>query len=225
VEAQALRQRRVFSWRRFAVGAAVFLVLAVIGTAVGVFVWLHEYAPFTVGSFAGSNPPDGVMVQPPAGSEGVSVFFPRYRENGTFRVETSVRNRGRFAVTILGLPKKVDRGTFAALRPVSVEARLPSGRPYHGRPVDAEHPIRVRPDEEQELYVVYRFMWRCLGGQPAHFWRTGVPATNVSGFRGLPLRIKYAHVFEKTQTVPMPFAITYVCRDEIAAPAPGYVSG
>jgi hypothetical protein len=224
VEAQALRQRRLLSWRRIAVVAAIVVVLALLGAAIGTFVWLRGYAPLALGSFSGHNPPDGVLVEPPTGSDGVPVFFPRYRENATFRLLTSVRNRGRFTVTILGLPKSVDSGIFPALRPVRLEARQQSRVGYHGALVDAGHPVRVRPGREQELFVVYRFAWRCLGGQPTYFWRTGVPSSGVTGWRVLPLRISYAHV-EKTQTVPMPYAITFVCRDEIVAPAPGYVSG
>lgn len=219
MEAQALGQGRLFSWRRLVVGAAVVLGLGLIGTAIGGFVWLHGYAPLAGQRSAfGFTRPDGVMVEPVTGSEGVEVFFPRYRKHGTFRLLTSIVNHGRFTVTMLGVPKIAYDESYA-LRFAGIEATSSRDPKFHGLPVDADHPIRLRPGHEQYVVVVYRWLWQCEGGQPPHFWSTSAPSTYASGYRALPVRIRYARFFEKTQTLQLPFAITLVCRGTLGSPA------
>lgn len=158
------------------------------------------------------------MVEPVTGSGGVEVFFPRYRKHGTFRLLTSIVNHGRFTVTMLGLPKIAYDESYA-LQFASIEATSSRDPKYHGLPVDADHPIRLRPGHEQYVVVVYRWLWQCKGGQPPHFWSTSASSTTASGYRALPVRIRYARFFKKTQTLQLPFAITLACRGALGSPA------
>jgi hypothetical protein len=214
---QALRGRRSLPWRRVLLLSPAFLALALIGSALGVFFWLRGYQPLGQGSTWGSNPGDGVMVQPPEGSGGIRVFFPRYREKGTFRVTAGVANHGRFTVTVLGTAKPPHP---IAANPLLVAAEVapPKQPSYHGSPLDAAHPIRIQPGDEREIIFVYKFNWRCIGGQPTRYWTSPPNSTGVSGYRTVPLRIKYDRWSEKTQNVAMPFAITLVCKKSWSAP-------
>jgi hypothetical protein len=226
VEVQALQQRRALPWRRVLLVLAALIVLALVGSTLGIFFWLRGYQPLAQGGRWGSNPSDGVMVEPPIGSGGTSVFFPRYRENGTFRVMASVANRSRFTVTVLGTPKPPHRTEVDPFPlesyPVLVKAEVtPPKRPsYYGSPLDAAHPIRIEPGAERDIIFVYKFNWRCIGGQPPRYWKTGAPLNYVSLAPTVPLRVKYARWFEKTQNVPTRFAITLSCKKNWSAPSP-----
>jgi len=187
--------------------AAALVAVALIAGALAGFVWLRGYEPLDRGNTAGSNPGDGVMVQPPVGSGGTGVFFPRYRENGSFRVQAGVRNHGRFTVSVIGVPRPDPEDPLSL---VAAEVSPPTRPSYHGSPIDANHPIRLRPGDQRDITFVYRFNGRCIGGQPPRYWAN--PTATYLSSRTAPLRIKYARWFDKTQNFTLPFAITLVCK-------------
>jgi hypothetical protein len=217
VEAQALGQRQSLPWRRVLLSLAALIAVALIAVAVAAFFWLRGYQPLRHGSTSGSNPGDGVMAESPFGSGGTDVFFPRYRENGTFRVLAGVANQGRFTVTVLG-PPKPDPEDASPFQLVAAEVTPPARPSYHGSPIDASHAIRLRPGDVRDVVFVYKFTSRCIGGQPPRYWTTSAKGSAASGFRTVPLRVKYARWFEKTQHVTMPFAITMVCKNGWTTP-------
>jgi hypothetical protein len=221
VEVETLRQRRSLPWRHVLLVFAALIAVALVASVVSGFFWLRGYQTLRQESTQGSNPGDGVMVEPPIGSGGTDVFFPRYRENGTFRVEAGVANHGRFTVTIFGLPEpdREELNSFQPFRLVAAEVSPPKRPSYYGSPIDASHPIRLRPGEYRDIVFVYRFTSRCVGGQPPRYWTLPSPlASYISGSRTVPLRVKYARWFEKTQNISLPFAITLGCKITIAAP-------
>ena len=220
MEAHALPRRRSLPRRRVLISAAALIAVALIAGVLAVFLWLRGYQTLRQQNGYGSNPGDGVMVRSPFGSGGTEVFFPRYRENGTFRLSALIYNPGRFTVTILGLanPDPDELNSFQPFRLVAAEVPQPTRPSYHGSPLDAGHPIRVRPGDEPNVILVYKFTSRCNGGQPPRYWTESGPWTAVSANPPVRLRVKYARWFEKTQNVTLPFAITLVCRTSITAP-------
>jgi hypothetical protein len=145
------------------------------------------------------------MVEPIPGSGGTEVFFIKNRRDGLYRVMLSVQNRGRLTVTLVGPAH--GQTIFA---PVSMQAITSAGI-LLGR-VDGTHPLRLRPGEEQEFEVTYRVGARCIGGQPKKYWPRPL-GSSVEGTNEIALRIKYAHVFERTQRVATPFAPVFACND------------
>jgi hypothetical protein len=214
--AQALPQPRPFAWRRSLLVLALVLGLAAIGAAIAGYVWLRGYEPLGSGSFYGLVAAQGVMVRAAQGSDGADVFFLRYRPNATFQLAASVANHGRIPVTIVGLGSSgLAPGTF---QPVRAEVSPPNQYGTNLSPLDRTHPVRLKPGEERAVAVTYRLASRCIGGQPAGYWKQGVGGAAVSGFRSAWFRIRYAWVFEKTQQYTFPFAVTLVCRNGVTAP-------
>jgi hypothetical protein len=214
MEAQALPQPRPFAWRRWLIVLALVVVSVGIAAAIAGYVWLRGYEPLRPGSSYGAGVHQGVMVSAPDGSGGVDVFFPKYRPHATFHVQTSIANRGRFTVTVLGLGTPgVEVGTFRAVRAqVSPSNAVGLDR----SPLDRAHPLQLKPGTERSVTLTYRLTARCIGGQPAGYWKTPTNGPSLSGFRSAWFRIRYAKVFEKTQLVQLPFAITLVCRNGVA---------
>jgi hypothetical protein len=197
---------------------AALVGLGAIGTVVGFYVWLSGYQPLGVaGSYIVAAGP-GHMVDPPLGSDGTEVFFPRYRRRGSFQASTTLANHAPFAITVVGLGADPDPDPFRAVR-LDV-----ARRDYDTRdavPVDSRHPLRLAPGQDRTLTLTYRIVSRCLGGQPAGYWKSDARGASDSGFRSAWFRIRYEHLFEKTQRVELPFAITLVCRNGVTAPPAG----
>jgi hypothetical protein len=142
------------------------------------------------------------------------VFFPRYRTHGLFHVMVTLRNRGHFVVTVLGLAGPAPVSTF---RPVAAEASPPNDYGGHLRPLDGKHPLRLAPGDEQAVTLTYRIMSRCIGGQPAHYWR---PTGTTTGGRLEPaFRIRYARYFERTQSLETPFVVVLACARGVTTPS------
>ena len=210
--------RRHFSRRAVLVAAAAVAGVVVLGAAGAGLVWLKTYTPLENGDAYGglfrADHREGVTVEPVVGSEGIPVFFPRYRPHGLFHVMVTLWNRGRFVVTVLGL---AGQGTVSTFRPVAAQASPPNDYGGHLRPLDSEHPLRLAPGDERAVTLTYRIMSRCIGGQPAHYWRA--PGTSTGGRLAPAFRIRYARYFERTQSVETPFAVVLACARGVKAPS------
>jgi hypothetical protein len=79
-------------------GIATLAVLA--AAALGVFLWLRAYAPLAAAYPITPGPGLQSDVEPTFGSGGKPVLIPAYHDGATFTVTVTMRNTGRFAVTL-----------------------------------------------------------------------------------------------------------------------------
>ena len=220
MDAPALPRHQIFSWRALLLALGVLLVLGAVSFGGGTAVWLRSYAPLEQGSTWGAlwarGHSEGVVVDPLAASGGVPVVFPRYRPGRTFHVTVTLANRGRLAVTVLGLPKawRTRPGVFV---PTGMEIAPPRDYGFHWKPLDPAHPVRINPGEERAARITYRFGSHCVGGQPKHYWNEhGVAAASDNH---VGVRIRYAHIYDHTQTFEMPFVLELVCSKGMLSPS------
>lgn len=148
----------------------VVLALTAIGLAAGAVAWVDSYQPLAFGN--GYSEPRGTVVAPAGGA---SVAF---HEGAPFRYSLEIRNTGRFAVRVLGVPY------FPPL--VSSVRLLMSGPTRHGGmdgPFRPFRPLDLPPGRTLFLALrgVYDASCRSLGGStlfsalPVRFsflWRT-----------------------------------------------------
>ncbi|HVP74722.1 MAG TPA: hypothetical protein VMS63_01780 [Gaiellaceae bacterium] len=176
----------------------VLLVAAV--AAAALYVWLGSYAPlaaldtdFAPGSGVGAD------VQPVAGSGGKPVFFPAYRRGRAFEAAFTLRNTGRFQVTVTGLapeapPVQPWVGPVALLGTDSATASADPGDllPFQD--------VKLARGDTAILVVRYRL--DC----------TGAAATKPDVYSDrIRLHFTYLSLFHRTQTVTLPFAVTLRC--------------
>ena len=101
---------------------AVVLVLVAALAALVLFLWLRAYAPLSAPGNLGFAPGPGLGadVEPVTGSGGKTVFIPAYRKGRPFDTAFTIRNTGRFAVTVTGLgergarPRELEPGKLLA---------------------------------------------------------------------------------------------------------------
>jgi hypothetical protein len=222
MEAQAIPGQRPFAWRRALVLAAVVLALALLGVLIGGFVWLKTYSPLAEGNFYTAMPPEGHLVEPVPGSGGIEVFYIRERRSGIYHVKVSLLNSGRFGVDVLGPAKpRADQAPVfvpVAMRATRYSADGPVPPPAYAGPLGHGRVLHLKPGEQRLVEVTYRLGIQCIGGQPDHYWVQprpigGDPGAGVIASRanGLRTRVRYARVFEHTQSVPIPFAFALAC--------------
>jgi hypothetical protein len=180
------------------IAGGVLVVAAV--AAGGLYVWLGSYAPlaaldtdFAPGSGVGAD------VQPIAGSGGKPVFFPAYRRGRAFQVAFTLRNTGRFQVTVTGLTPDTPTpppwvGAVALLGTESATAGADSGAllPFQN----------VKLARGDTAALVVRYQLDCA--------RSATSAPDVYSDR-VRLRFSYLSLFHRTQTVALPFAVTLRC--------------
>ncbi len=183
--------------------AGVFLaaVLVVAGVAAAaLYLWLRTYAPLeSAPTDYAPGPGVGAAIEPAVGSGGKEVFFPAYRGGKAFDVAFTLHNKGHFTVTVTALvPEQEGKppwiGPVAALGTSSVSA---------GADVNRTHPFQpllLSPGDTGGLVV--RFQPVCTPKQ-----RRPSPVY-VDRVR---LRYRYLRLFERTQTVELPFAVTLRC--------------
>ena len=183
--------------RALAISAGALLVVVV--AALGVWLWLGSYAPLrALDSGFAPGPGIGADVQPVAGSGGRPVFFPVARRR-TFDAAFTLRNAGRFAVTVTGLePSKPGPTPYlgAALL-LATTSSTASADPGQLVPLGS---LRIDPGDS--AIVVVRFGLRCAGST------SGSPDVYTSAVR---LRYRYLSLFRRTETVRLPFAVTLRC--------------
>jgi len=180
--------------------AAGGLVVAVAVVAAGLYLWLRAYAPLAAES-AGFAPGAGIGadIQPVAGSGGRPVLLPAYRRGRPFDVAFTLRNDGRFDVSVDGLAPDPPRAA-PGVGPVQLLAT--SSGTASADPGD-ELPFQsIRLARGDSAILVLRYRLRC-GGSTA-------PEHDVYS-DSVRLRISYLSIFHRTQTVALPFAVTLRC--------------
>jgi len=180
------------------VAGGVLLVAA--AAAGGLYVWLGSYAPlvavdtdFAPGSGVGAD------VQPVAGSGGKPVFFPAYRRGRAFDAAFTLRNTGRFQVTVAGLAAQAPAAPpfIGPVALLGTDSATASADPGDLLPFQA---VKLARGDTAILVVRYRL--DC----------TGAKATTPDVYSdSVKLRFSYLSLFHRTQTVTLPFAVTLRC--------------
>lgn len=128
------------------VALALTSVAVVVAAAVlGLFLWLRTYAPLT--AVRPIQPGAGLAadVEPTYGSGGKTVYVPIYQPGRIFTTTFTLRNTGRFAVTIKGVAAA--EGPLAPVGLVAADAlRL---RPHDAAVVTVQWRLRCRPQTGQ----------------------------------------------------------------------------
>lgn len=167
------------------VAAGLLTILAL--SAAALYVWLGRYAPL---SASGSYAPGPGLATPAGGSDGKPAFVPA-GERRTFDTAFTLRNTGRFTVTVRDV---VRRGAAVPrpLRLLTTDSATASADPGHLR---AFQRLRLGPDDSAILVV--RWQVGCADG--------GGVADSVR------LRYEYLSLFAREQTLTLPFAVTLRC--------------
>jgi hypothetical protein len=185
---------------RLAATAAAGLIVVAAIAAGAVYLWLGSYAPLRAAT-SGFAPGSGVGadVQPVTGSGGRTVYFPVLRRSRTFDTAFTLRNSGRFTVTVLGL-EPATPGPAPWVGPV--EVRVTTSSTASADPGELLPFQSLRLARGDTAILVVRFGLRCKGATAA--------APDVFADR-IRLRYRYLSVFTRTQTVRLPFAVTLRC--------------
>ena len=192
-----LRPARVL---RFA-GVLVAAVLVVVAVALAaLYLWLRTYAPLQAVDFGfAPGPGIGAAIQAAVGSGGKEVFFPVYRKGRPFDAGVTLHNAGHFSVTVTGLVPETPQqppwvGPVAVRGASTVSTTAGVGRTHLFRP------LLLTAGDTAALVV--RFETAC----PSSRGRIDPVYTDR-----IQLRYSYLHIFHKTQTVELPFAVTLRC--------------
>jgi hypothetical protein len=84
-------------------GYLTVIAVAAAAAVATLFLWLRTYDPLTAVKPVTPGAGLGADVEPTYGSGGKSVFIPAYEAGRDFDVTFTLRNTGRFAVTLTGL--------------------------------------------------------------------------------------------------------------------------
>jgi len=193
VNAGGTPQRHPLRLAALVAGSAVFVLgLA----ALGLFVWVRSYAPLSADG-GGYAPGPGLAadVEPVSGSGGKTVFIPAYRKGRPFDTAFTLRNSGRFAVTVTGLESEHRGIGPTPVRLFSTDSASASFEPSH---LQALSHLRLDPKDSATIVV----RWRLDCGQKK---------AEASADK-LPLRYDYLSGFTRTQPVVLPFAVTLRCE-------------
>ena len=166
------------------VATALVVVVALAGAAL--YLWLGSYAPLDA---AGGFAPGPGLATPTAGTPGKTSFVPA-GERRTFDTAFTLRNTGRFAVTVRGVASTGSTG----LRPLGLlgtDSATASAEPGHVHHLDE---LRVGPGDSAILVV-----------------RWSVPCGGRTSEDALELRYRYLSLFERTQRVTLPFSVMLRC--------------
>jgi hypothetical protein len=190
----------------------LLLVVAalLVGAVVAGYVWARTYAPLS-GECCTFGPGEqnlGASVDPVSGSGGKPVFFPKIPDGRVFTTAFDLSNTGRFAVRIRGLvgPAPDDPLPNIRIRAVALELPRKDVRcclwgPRYDEPF---HPFTLRPRAHQ--LVVIR--WRPYCSRELRAQKDGSTDTSRDW---VELRYRYLDLFERTQVVALPFAVTVQC--------------
>jgi len=177
--------------------AAVLVLVAALAALV-LFLWLRAYAPLSApGNFGFAPGPGlGADVEPVTGSGGKTVFIPAYRKGRPFDTAFTLRNTGRFAVTVTGLAEDRSHPELGPGDLLTSDSSTASADPAN---VHAFHDLRLDPGDA--AIVVVRWSLSCGSGSEAEVYSDSVP-----------LRFRYLSTFTRTQAVRLPFAVTLRCQ-------------
>jgi hypothetical protein len=184
--------------RALAIAGGTLVVVVV--AALGLWIWLGSYAPLrALDTGYAPGPGIGADVQPISGSGGRPVFFPAAHRRTRFDTAITLRNGGRFAVTVTGLDT-TPPGTPPWLGATELLATTSSTASADPGELVAFQPLRIDPGDT--AIVVVRFGRRCAGATSAS------PDVSVDSLR---LRYRYLSLFTRTATTRLPFAVTLRC--------------
>jgi hypothetical protein len=171
-------------------------VVVIAVAAVGLFLWVRSYAPLSAsqGAYA-PGPGLSADIEPVTGSGGKPVFIPAYRRGRAFDTAFTLRNTGRFAVTVTGLVRAQRALGPTPIGLFSTDSPAASAGPSHLQPLS-----HFRLDPDDSATVVVRWRLEC-----------GRNKAEVSADR-LPLRYRYLSTFTRTEPVVLPFAVTLRCE-------------
>jgi hypothetical protein len=185
---------------RTALTATVGTLVAAALAALGLWLWLGSYAPLrALDTGFAPGPGIGADVQPVSGSGGRPVFFPVLRKSRTFDTVFTLRNSGRFAVTVTGLEKPAPRPA-PWLGPTTLLATTSSTASADPGQLAPFERLRIEPGDT--ALVVVRFGLECDGATARS------PDVYTDAVR---LRYSYLSLFTRTATVRLPFAVTLRC--------------
>ena len=102
--------------RQVGIGVTVVAV-ALAGIAAALFLWLRTYEPLAATKPVTPGAGLGSDIEPTVGSGGKPVMIPAYKAGRDFDVTFTLRNTGRFAVTLTGLDGGAGPLAPHALRP------------------------------------------------------------------------------------------------------------
>jgi hypothetical protein len=92
------------------------IVLVAGAVALAAFLWLRTYDPLAAGRPYAPGAGLGADIEPTFGSGGRTVYIPAFRRGRPFDTTVTIRNDGRFAVTLLGIDAP-ERGPVTASMP------------------------------------------------------------------------------------------------------------
>ena len=180
------------------IGGAV-LVAAI--TALALYFWLASYTPLAAldtGFAPGSG--IGADVQPVAGSGGKPVYFPAYRRGRSFDAAFTLRNTGRFQVTVTSLVPAPRAAAQPAVRPVELLGTASAAASADPGDLIPFQEVKLARGDSAILVVRYRLT--CAGATAT------TPDVYSDRVR---LRFSYLSLFHRAQTVTLPFAVTLRC--------------
>jgi hypothetical protein len=200
----------VLTRRRIVVAIAVVLVAILTALAVSSFVWAKSYAPLRVTAY---GPGFGVSRRPVGSNPSVVsecgtlsgcghlAFAVRGKRTHFAEFHVVVKNDGRWPITI----RRRNLESYCTL-PINVNNcielhALRQGPPgTNGLSTRPLGPLRVPAHASTDLWV--RFLTSCRKHDPSYY---------SSGGYSLPVAYRYLGHFERTQNVPMPFDIDFLC--------------
>jgi hypothetical protein len=163
--------------------AAAALVLVLALAAAALYVWLNGYAPLDArGGFA----PGPGAATPAGGADGKPAFSTSAARR-TLDVAFTVRNSGRFAVTLTGLEHSGTTGP-EPVRLLVTDSATASTDPGH---LHSFAKVRLGPGDSAILVAR---------------WSMGCGATD-----GVRVRYEYLSLFDNAETLTLPFAVTRRC--------------
>lgn len=180
------------------IGASIVLVVVV--ALLGLWLYLGSYKPLrALSTDYAPGPGIGADVQPVSGSGGRTVFFPAVRRRHSFDTAFTLKNTGRFAVTVSGLAPTAPGPApwLGANQLLATTSSVASADPKQLLPFS-----ELRIDPGDTAIVVVRFALRCAGATNAS------PDVFTDAVR---LKYRYLSLFTRTATVRLPFAVTLRC--------------
>jgi len=170
-------------------------VLAVVAVAVlGLYLALRTYAPLSAlgGGSVAPGPGLGADVEPTFGSGGKTVFIPIYRKGRPFDTAFTIENTGRFAVTLTGVQAHTDGPLYAD--------KLFATDAVGSAALEHLHAFReLRLDPKQSALIAVDWHLDC-----SH-------TTGEATSDRVRLRYRYLSMFNRSQAVELPFAVTLRC--------------
>jgi hypothetical protein len=171
------------------------LALTILGLAIGAVEWVDSYQPIATG-----NTTDGPLdaVASPTG-DGVYVVF---HQGQRFRYGTTIWNRGRYTVRVLGVP--IQYGLPISYR-LLVSAPTTFNQGGIPEPFTRFRPFDLRPGEQRGI------VFSGVYAEPCHSRGAGLSR----GWGSIPVRFSFLWRTE-TVDVPFPEPLTFVFRKSSA---------